>query len=373
MLQARYAKPIEVEDAAGLISSANVLPVSPGRVKSRLVYVEKEEDVPLKGETSYILAANLADEKTCKFLLEGLDRGNIVGVITRVGGLTSHFATVVREAGIPYVSGVEDIDEFRDGVATVDGTNGIAQGSKTLSVNNEQSESTSSPIRKSLSSASIGGTVAEVSINLVDEKPSISSDDFDVKKLKSLQACFRIISKQGFSNTILSYLQKIKVQKDNEQLAHFDAIAGAIVLDIDIFANNGLLLMELEHELNRIYLDAFDEKSSGAIKEIAIILSEVSRFMLFSENRRSKILSFLKSDNNIDEQGFYRILEKAQRGEEIFDDVINYVKNVNIYPQAFADELNSRSKESIRIETFLCSAYLGRAMLVLKGGEFGGL
>ncbi|MFC1593008.1 UPF0489 family protein, partial [Candidatus Omnitrophota bacterium] len=91
------------------------IPASPGVVAARVVLVEDEKDIPARGESAYILISYKAGPDMTVPVLLGLDRGNLVGLVTATGGRVHHLATVVREQNLTYVSGVgvDNINELK--------------------------------------------------------------------------------------------------------------------------------------------------------------------------------------------------------------------------------------------------------------------
>ncbi|HEC69793.1 MAG TPA: hypothetical protein ENI31_05890, partial [Candidatus Omnitrophica bacterium] len=118
--------------------------INAGIVMAKGVLVNTLKDLPTSNGPSYILLRKYADNLTTELFLYALDRGNIKGVVTSMGGKTTHFATVVREANIPYVSGVgEEIRKIQGKKIVLDGNRGIVGvieevGSSPISINTER-------------------------------------------------------------------------------------------------------------------------------------------------------------------------------------------------------------------------------------------
>ena len=101
------------------------------RVLSDLVELEKallrhlvggkKDDTPQLAVKSIIVAHDLSPSQTIK-----LDRTKVLGILTEVGGLTSHTAIVAKSLGIPAVVDVESIasDVGSGEMVIIDGTTG---------------------------------------------------------------------------------------------------------------------------------------------------------------------------------------------------------------------------------------------------------
>lgn len=93
-----------------------------------------EPGVPLPDVPSILCAEDLAPADTA-----GLDPSLVVGLVTTLGGPTSHTAIIARQLGIPCVVAVEGLDAVTVGaMVLVDGTQG------TLTVSPDEAEATAS-------------------------------------------------------------------------------------------------------------------------------------------------------------------------------------------------------------------------------------
>jgi pyruvate,water dikinase len=90
-----------------------------GRASGRAVFLDTPMETEKLRPGDILVARSVDPGWTPLFSRAG-------GIVTEIGGLLSHAATVAREYGIPYVAGVKDVkDRIRSGCSlTVDGDNG---------------------------------------------------------------------------------------------------------------------------------------------------------------------------------------------------------------------------------------------------------
>ncbi|MCX5678999.1 MAG: UTP--glucose-1-phosphate uridylyltransferase [Candidatus Omnitrophica bacterium] len=120
----------------------------------------------------------------------------------------------------------------------------------------------------------------------------------------------------------------IRIVQDNDRLMHFTEDPNVITIDIDALKYNELLFMEFIHELLHAKLAAMPTRAGPIEEEITVTTLEVELFLTFPQDIQNKILETLKADNDLDDQQFYKILEKAKTNADINsvrDDIINYV------------------------------------------------
>ncbi|MCM8826791.1 MAG: hypothetical protein NC904_04655, partial [Candidatus Omnitrophica bacterium] len=164
-----------------------------------------------------------------------------------------------------------------------------------------------------------------------------------------LDSLNRVFYKLRDSYTIehINKIKTIKVVKGNDKLATVDIRSGEVVLDINVFGSEYLLLMELEHELLHLLLGSQENRAPPAIEEIIILLQEISRFLSFKAQQKEEVLSVLKDDNDIDDKEFYRILERAMENQRIFFAILEYLRNRDIYPADIYSYISSTPFEKI--------------------------
>ena len=96
------------------------IPASPGIRTGKAKLILNENDLT-KLEKGDIVIARFTTPFFTIFLLDAL------AIITDIGGITSHAATIARELGIPAVVGTQNATSlFSDGIEiVVDGTQGV--------------------------------------------------------------------------------------------------------------------------------------------------------------------------------------------------------------------------------------------------------
>ncbi|MBI4706921.1 MAG: M20/M25/M40 family metallo-hydrolase [Candidatus Omnitrophica bacterium] len=150
-------------------------------------------------------------------------------------------------------------------------------------------------------------------------------------------------------------IKKITVVQGNNRLAEADTINGNIILDIDAFESDNLLALEMEHEFLHIKLDK-EKQIPEAIEEISALLFETVHFLSLDQARRQEIIDVMEADNDIDEQGFVKILEKFDIStldlQILVEDLISYVRDSGVYPARIASYLEGKTANQIQNELY---------------------
>ena len=118
----------------------------------------------------------------------------------------------------------------------------------------------------------------------------------------------------------------IRIVQGNDRLMHFTEGPDIITIDMDALMYNDLLFLEFIHELLHAKLSATQTRAGPIEEEIQVTAQEVELFLTFPQDIQAKILDALKADNDLDDQEFYKILEKARAQKFIpIDGIRSYV------------------------------------------------
>jgi hypothetical protein len=156
----------------------------------------------------------------------------------------------------------------------------------------------------------------------------------------------------------------LRIVQGNDRLMHFAEAPDMITIDIEALRYEELLFLEFMHELLHAKLAATPVRAGPIDEEIQVSTQEVELFLLFSQDIQAKILETLKADNDLDDQQFYKILEKA-RSQGIAgakQDIVNHVLS-NLPQQGIGSRIAlSYSPEEYEIVVMAQEGYSGRML-----------
>lgn len=164
-------------------------------------------------------------------------------------------------------------------------------------------------------------------------------DEVTVREKQLLEKVLSELDALG-SGQMIQRVSKIKIVKGNDRLMHIDKDTYELVIDIDAFKSYYLLLMETEHELQHILVKSLGKRAPPPLdEELAILRHEVMRFLSFSPSQQEDVFRVLRTDNDLDDKEFYKVLEYAQEHglDNVADMLIDYIKQV--YPRAVLEGL----------------------------------
>ncbi|MCM8761171.1 MAG: aldolase/citrate lyase family protein, partial [Candidatus Omnitrophica bacterium] len=155
--------------------------------------------------------------------------------------------------------------------------------------------------------------------------------------------------------------KNIRIVQGSDRLMHFKEGSDTVTIDISALLYDELLLMEFVHELLHMKLSSEPARAGPMEEEIDVISQEVELFLAFPPETRQKILDTLKDDNDLDDQRFHAILEKAvQEGTSaVIDDIRLYVLSNLPSTKFFNEDMLQKqlSLETIREEIGISPAY----------------
>ena len=182
-----------------------------------------------------------------------IDRKNVLGILTEIGGLTSHSAILARSYELPAVLGVSGVlDMVRDGMtAAIDGSAGTVElnpDEGTLEVCSarrsaylEQKQVTARYLHETCCTAD--GVRVEIGANIGGASPELSQ----------LAGCVDLI---GLFRTEFLYMQREKLPTEDEQYAAYSAVLRAcgdkpvVLRTLDIGGDKPLACLPLPKEDN---------------------------------------------------------------------------------------------------------------------------
>jgi hypothetical protein len=156
----------------------------------------------------------------------------------------------------------------------------------------------------------------------------------------------------------------IRIVQGNDRLMHFAETPDMITIDIEALKYEELLFLEFIHELLHAKLAATPVRAGPIDEEIQISTQEVELFLLFPQDVQARILETLKADNDLDDQQFFKILEKAQTQgmaavkQEVSDQVLS-----NLPQQGIGSRIAASYKpEDYEVVVMAQDGYSGRML-----------
>ncbi|MFA5499444.1 MAG: PEP/pyruvate-binding domain-containing protein [Candidatus Omnitrophota bacterium] len=156
----------------------------------------------------------------------------------------------------------------------------------------------------------------------------------------------------------------IRIVQGNDRLMHFAEAPDMITIDIEALKYEELLFLEFIHELLHAKLAATPVRAGPIDEEIQISTQEVELLLLFPQDVQARILETLKADNDLDDQQFFKILEKAQTQgmaavkQEVSDHVLS-----NLPQQGIGSRIAASYKpEDYEVVVMAQDGYSGRML-----------